>query len=543
MIFKSKLPDIEIPSVGVYQYATSNPNNVSESKVIFIDGITDKKITFGEFKSETKSFAAGLCDKVGFKRGDVLAIISPNQFDYPIVLFGAIAAGGIVTPVNPTYNVTEVSFQLSNSGASVIVSHPLVLPVVVKAATEAQIPHSKIFIFGDEEINGFQPYRALFVDREFEPVTYTPEESKNTIVFLCYSSGTTGKSKGVETTHTNMVANVSQVVSFEKEFTQNSVLMGILVCCPSNIIFPIEKDSYLNEGVSLVVIPKFDLPTFCRVVQDYKVDYAHLVPPILLLLVKSPVVKKYDLSSLRTIVSGAAPLSKSLMNDLNKIYKVTIREGYGLTETSPIVSFTRSNNIVKGKNSFGRWTRQSILPYDVYTNYFRCNNVFLDLELGYNEPGELCIRGPNVMKGYLNNKDATDIAFDKDGFFRTGDVATMDEQENLYIVDRVKELIKYKGFQVPPAELEEILVSYPAVSDAAVIGAYCEADATEYALAYVVLQTDYEQSPELINKIKGYVSDRVAPHKRLKDVIFIDRIPKSVSGKILRRELREKARV
>ncbi|CAG8657993.1 1104_t:CDS:2, partial [Acaulospora colombiana] len=423
MIFKSKLPDIEIPPVGVYQFITSNPNNISDDKVIFIDGITDKRITFGEFKSETRKFAAGLHDKVGFRPGDVLSIVSPNQFDYPIVLFGAIAAGGIVSPVNPTYNVAEVSFQLSNSGASVVVSHPLALPAVVKAATEAGIPHSKIFVFGDKEIDGLQPYR---------------------------SSGTTGKSKGVETTHTNMVANASQMISFEKNLNKNDVF----------------------------------------VVQDYKISYANLVPPIVLLLAKKPIVKEYDLSSLRTIVSGAAPLSKSLMDDLYNIHKISIKEGY---------------------------------------------------ELGYNERGELCVRGPNIMKGYLNNKAATDAAIDKDGFFHTGDVAIMDEQGNLYIVDRVKELIKYKGFQVPPAELEEILISHQAVLDAAVIGVYCEADATEYALAYVVPQTGYERSQESIHEIKEYVSNRVAPHKRLKDLLFIDQIPKSASGKILRRILKEKA--
>ncbi|CAG8729176.1 15678_t:CDS:2, partial [Acaulospora morrowiae] len=163
-------------------------------------------------------------------------------------------------------------------------------------------------------------------------------------------------------------------------------------------------------------------------------------------------------------------------------------------------------------------------------------------ELGYNESGQLCVRGPNIMKGYLNNKEATDASFDKDGFLYTGDIAVMDEQENLYITDRIKELIKYKGFQVAPAELEEILISHPAVSDAAVVGFYCEADATEYPLAYVTLQVSHEQSPELLREIQNYVADQVAPHKRLRDVICIDQIPKSASGKLLRRVLKEKAK-
>ncbi|CAG8508153.1 16160_t:CDS:2, partial [Acaulospora colombiana] len=440
---------------------------------------------------------------------------------------------GIVSPANPTFNVVEASFQLSDSGASFIVAHPLTLPIVVKAAAEAQIPYSKIFVFGDEEIDGVQPYRTLFVDREFEPMEYTPEESRNTTAFLCYSSGTTGKNKGVETTHTNMLS------------------------IPSIIIFPIGKNLILDYHLStavlphlwvnhappfrsnFVIIPKFDLATFCRIVQDYKVDYAHLVPPIILLLVKSPIVNEYDLSSLRTVTSGAASLSKSLMDDLYNTHKISIKEGYGS------VGILLSNVEAKVISEDGQGNKY-ILLYDMvsYTvNGFNYNDILLDSELGHNKPGELCVRGPNVMKGYLNNKDATDSVMDKDGFFHTGDIAIMDEQENLYIVDRVKELIKYKCFQVAPAELEEILVSYPAVLDTAVVGVYCEEDATEYVLAYVVLQTGYEQSPELITKIKEYVSDRVAPHKKLKDVIFIDQIPKSASGKILRRILREKAKV
>ncbi|CAG8726057.1 4402_t:CDS:2, partial [Acaulospora morrowiae] len=337
MIFKSKLPDIEIPSIGVYQHVTSNPYNISEDKEIFVDGITDKKLSFGEFKRKSKRFAAGLHDKVGFQRGDVLAIISPNQVDYPIVLFGAIAAG----------DVAEISFQLSDSGTSVIVTHPFFVSMVAKAAAEAQIPHSKVFLFGNEEVDGFQPCSSLFVDRDFEPIEYTPEESKNTTVLLCYSSGTTGKSKGVETTHTNMIASVRQMVSFETEFGPHNIFMGIL---PFFHIYGLQVLLHfaLILGASVVLLPKFDLRTFCSVIQSYKVNYAHLVPPILLLLAKSPIVKEYDLSSLRTITSSAAPLSTRLAADIYKIYNIHVKQGYGLTEASPLVSLVDEKNIVQG---------------------------------------------------------------------------------------------------------------------------------------------------------------------------------------------------
>ncbi|CAG8763317.1 3679_t:CDS:2, partial [Acaulospora morrowiae] len=286
-----------------------------------------RKITFGEFKRDTKRFAAGLHDKAGFKRGDVLTIISPNQVDYPIVIFGAIAAGGKVSTANPTYTAHDLSFQFTDSGTSIIITHPLCLSATIKAADEAQIPHSKIFLISDNEVNGFQPYYTLFVDREFEPIEYSPEEAKNTTAFLCYSSGTTGKNKGVEITHTNIVANLKQIVSFELELGPKNIFMGVL---PFFHIYglTILLHFALILGGTTVSIPKFELETFCRVIQDYKVNYAYLVPPIILLLVKNPIVKQYDLSSLQMIVSSAAPLSRSLADDMLSVHNIPVKQGY-----------------------------------------------------------------------------------------------------------------------------------------------------------------------------------------------------------------------
>ncbi|CAG8745642.1 15263_t:CDS:2, partial [Acaulospora morrowiae] len=367
---------------------------------------------------DTKKFAAGLHDKVGFKRGDVLAIVSPNQVDYPIVLFGAIAAGGIVSPANPTYTVKELSFQLSNSGASMIISYPSCLSTIIEAAAEVGIPRSKIFLIGDKEVDGFQPYSTLFIDREFEPVEYTPEEVKNTVAILCYSSGTTGKSKGVQTTHTNIIANVEQFISIDKGLSQKEVFMGVL---PFFHIYGLNLllHAVLILGASTVLIPKFDLATFCRVVQDYKVTYGHLVPPIILLLVKDPTVKEYDLSSLRVIVNGAAPLSKSLIDDMLSIHNITVKQGYGLTETSPVISVDDEKGSTKGiYRSVGK-----LLP-NIEAKIIAENGQELDC----NQPGQLCVRGPNVMKGYLNNEEANNAAFDSDGFLYTGDVAFIDDQ-------------------------------------------------------------------------------------------------------------------
>ncbi|KAF0510187.1 acetyl-CoA synthetase-like protein [Gigaspora margarita] len=313
MIFKSKYPDIDIPGVGVYHYGTSNQNGISDDKVIVIDGITDKKITFGELKSNSKKLAAGL-QTIGFKRGDVLMICSHNQLDYYTVIYGAIAAGGIIFPSNPWYKVDELAIQLIDSRTSIIFAHPDYLSTVVKAAEKANISKSKIFLFEEREIDGFQPYCSLISDHEIEPVSYTPEEARTTVAFIWYSSGTVGKPMGVEITHTNIVANVAQISTVD-DSGKDDIFIGVL-------------------GGSTVVIPKFYLKNFCSCIQKYKISYVHVVPPIVVALAKYPDLKYYDISSLRMILSAAAPLGKESSEEFYKILKVPIKQGYGLTETS-----------------------------------------------------------------------------------------------------------------------------------------------------------------------------------------------------------------
>ncbi|RIA84359.1 hypothetical protein C1645_879964 [Glomus cerebriforme] len=527
VVFRSKIPDIEIPPIGIFQYVFSNPNNISENKAIFIDYKTDKRLTFAGLKSDSKKFAAGLQDKLNFKRGDVLSILSPNQIDYATVIFGTLVAGGIVSPSNPMSTVKDYTIQLKDSGASVIIVHPLFLSVAINAAKEANIPESKIFLFGDEKINKILPYNSLFGEREAIPIEYTPEEVKTTTAYLCYSSGTTGIPKGVESTHHNMVANVMQILSIEKDAHPEIVYVGVL---PFYHIYGLSVLMHfiIVLGASCVVIPKFDFETFCRIIQDYKVGIAHIVPPIILALVKHPKVKEYDFSSLKLVISGAAALSKELSESFYNVHKIKIKQGYGLTETSPVNHLCFTENIVPGSCGI-------LLP-NIECKLIDENGQ----EVGYNTPGELCIRGPNVMKGYLNNKEATDAVFDEDGYFHTGDIALVDENEYFYIVDRVKELIKYKGFQVAPAELEAILISHPSISDAAVIGIYSEEDVTEYPVAYVVTKQQSQHTIEFSGEIRKFVDSQVAPHKKLRGgVIFVDQIPKSASGKILRRKLRE----
>ncbi|CAG8620672.1 3040_t:CDS:2, partial [Racocetra persica] len=259
-------------------------------------------------------------------------------------------------------------------------------------------------------------------------------------------------------------------------------------------------------GATTVVLSSFDVKTFCEAIQKHKVNHIYAVPPIIIKLVDDPVVQNYDLSSVKMVISAAAPLGDKLEKKFYEMFKIPVLQAYGLTETSPILHYPDLINPTPG--SIGKLipnVKAKILSKDGH-------------ELGYNECGALYVQGPNVMKGYLNNKKATDAVFDKDGFFETGD-----------------------GFQVAPAELESILLTHDAVSDAAVIGDYCEAEATEIPIAYVTIKNGHEQSQDLVKQIQSYVNKKVAPHKKLRGgVLFIDKIPKSDSGKILRRVLRDK---
>ncbi|RIB11178.1 hypothetical protein C2G38_2204141 [Gigaspora rosea] len=462
MIFKSKYSDIKIPQAGIYQYVTSNPNKIPDEKVIYVDGVTGRSYTFGEFKHETKKFAAGLQDKLEFKRGDVLAIFSPNQVDYPIVLLGTIAAGGKVTTANPIYETTKLSYQLIDSGASVLIVHPEILEAAIEASIDAKIPASRVLLFGDKEIKAYKPYRSVLInDRIIEPIYYTPEEAKSTTAYLFYSSGTTGKRKGIELR--------TQTCGSFKKFLVLQVLG--------------------NRGATAIIHSNFSVETICESIQKFKINRIYTTPPIILNLVNDPSAQQFDLSSVDKIICGGAPLSDQSERKFYNIFKIPISQGY---------------------------------------------------ELGCNEPGELWIHGPNIMKSYLNNKVATDAAIDKDGFFNTGDIVYVDEQGNYFIVDRNKEMIKGLGFHVTPSELESILLTHAAVSDAAVIGYYSEKDATELPTAYVTIKNGYKQSRALAEEIQSFVDEKVLPYKRLRGgILFIDRIPKNASGKILRRLLKE----
>jgi 4-coumarate--CoA ligase len=286
-------------------------------------------------------------------------------------------------------------------------------------------------------------------------------------------------------------------------------------------------------GAQVVVLPKFELPKFCQLVQDYKITVAHVVPPIALALAKHPIVSNYNLSSLTKTMSGAAPLTKDLVDAVYSRLKIGIKQGYGLSETSPVTHMQTWDDWSKKIGSVGK-----LVP-NMTAKYIGPD----EKEVSIGETGELWVKGPNVFQGYLNNDEATKGCVTEDGYFKTGDVGFQDPDGHFYITDRVKELIKYKGFQVPPAELEGILLGNPKIADACVIGINDPAQATELPRAYIVPAPGNEPTPEFAAEIADWLSTKVANHKKLRGgVRFVKEIPKSQAGKILRRLLKEQAK-
>jgi acyl-CoA synthetase (AMP-forming)/AMP-acid ligase II len=391
------------------------------------------------------------------------------------------------------------------------------LPFLDKArAAAAEAGLTELFVFGEAE--GAIPFNSLMeTDGTAPSVRINPFED---LVALPYSSGTTGLPKGVMLTHHNLVSNLRQMEGLDY-FTENDTLLCVLPLFHIyGLVVILNMGLYM--GATIVMMPRFDFEQFLKSVTQYRVTLAHLVPPIVLALSKSPIVDDYDLSSLKLIFSGAAPLDEHLTRACKQRLNLNIRQGYGMTETSPVTHSSPADPASVKYGSVG----------------FAAPNTeckIIDLESGEplkpNKEGELCVRGPQIMKGYLNRPDATAATIDSENWLHTGDIAYVDEDGHFFIVDRAKELIKYKGFQVPPAELEALLLTHQAVADAAVIPCPDE-EAGEVPKAFVVLRGE-----ATAEELMDFVEQRVAPYKKVRLLEFTDKIPKSPSGKILRRLL------
>ncbi|KAG8525246.1 uncharacterized protein KY384_008890 [Bacidia gigantensis] len=542
MLVESPYPPIDVPNVDIWSILFENQNRpYPDDKPIYIDANTSRTYTYAQVRSTAIDFGKGLRSAWEWRKGDVLALFTPNCIDTPAVTWGTHWAGGVVSPANPGYTTDELAFQLKDAGAKALITQKALLKVATEAAQRAGIPKDRIILIGDDrdasaEFKHFSSIRNVAGTSRYRRAKV---DSQKDLAFLVYSSGTTGRPKGVMLTHENIVANILQLsVGEGANLSWKGGLEGqgdrILGFLPFFHIYGLNclVHQCLYSGWTLVVMPKFEIEKFCYNIQHYKITYAYVVPPIVLLLGKHPVIDKYDLSSLRMMNSGAAPLTEDLVQAVYRRIKVPIKQGYGLSETSPT---THTQPWETWNTSIG--SVGTMLPNQ--TAKFMSPE---ETEVPIGETGELWIRGPNIFIGYHNNAEATANALTPDKYFKTGDVGYLDKDGNFFITDRVKELIKYKGSQVAPAELEGILLGHPKITDAAVIGIEDKAQATELPRAYIVLKTDVEKRQGTADEIATWLQEKVANHKRLRGGIrFVNEVPKSASGKILRRLLKVKA--
>ena len=517
IIHASPLPEVEIPEVTITAHVLRRAGELTD-RVAIRDTSGATSYTFGQLAEAIGRLAGGLAGR-GFGPGSVAGILAPNMPEYAVVFHGAAVAGGAVTTINPTYGASEVRFQLQDAGATMLFTIAPALETALAAVEGTEV--STVAVMGSAGDAGLPEGVETLDGLLGDLIEQVPVDVAEHTVVLPYSSGTTGLPKGVMLTHRNLVANIEQC-RHAILYTDDEVALAAL---PFFHIYGMQvlMNGLLANGVTVVTMPRFDMVEALRTVQDLKVTRFFAVPPMVLGLAKAPVVDDYDLSSLRQIFSGAAPLGAELAAEAGERVGCEVVQGYGMTELSPVSHCTVEGDYRPGTSGVTVSNTETRIV-DPATGE--------DQEVG--QRGELWVRGPQVMKGYLNNPEATEATLDADGWLHTGDVAIVDEHHHVSIVDRLKELIKYKGFQVPPAELEALIVTHPKVADVAVIGVPDD-EAGEVPKAFVVPVAGESVT---LDEIQELVGEHLVSYKQVRVLEVIDAIPKSASGKILRRELR-----
>ncbi|KAH8722725.1 hypothetical protein GQ44DRAFT_751280 [Phaeosphaeriaceae sp. PMI808] len=556
MVIKSRF-SFPIPQVSLPTYIFESPTEELPKTPAYISAKDPEKyhLSLHDYRLYAQRLASGL-RRSGLQPGDRVLLFSGNTLYFPSTVMGVIMAEGIFTGANPTYVARELVYQLQDSGARYLICAESSLDTGVAAAKQIGMSADRIFIFDDgvatfegkkveknTELGNVRHWTELLDSVENGSKYHWPnlqsKEELDRVVALNYSSGTTGVAKGVMITHRNYVVNCSQQLhmasqtsDYEEELARTRMLCFLpMYHAMAQATFCVNA---MKLRVAVYVMPKFDFLEFLTYVQKYRITNLVLVPPIIVAMVKHPATKKFDLSSVERVTSGAAPLGREVCDEFEKLWpsgQVNVKQGWGMTEVTCAATMFSPD---KRSESFS--------VGEILAN---CEaKIVLDdegkAEAPQGERGEVWVRGPNVMKGYWNKPDATKATLTPDGWLRTGDVAYVDKDNHFFIVDRIKELIKVKGLQVAPAELEAILLEHPDVQDVAVIGVTI--DGNELPRAYVVPQTPEKATPEVAEGIKSWLAERVSRHKRLEGgVHFVDAVPKNPSGKILRKELREKA--
>ena len=516
MIIRSPYPDVEVPEISLPGFVLERADERGAAPAV-IDGLTGRTLSYRDLAASVRRVAAGL-QAHGVARGDVLGLCSPNGPEFVVAYYAAASAGAAITTMNPAATGPEMAAQLAAAGARWLVTSPEVFQDKGRqAAADAGVRET--FVYGAAD--GATPFTSLSGAVRTGSL---PAVSPDDLMLLPYSSGTSGLPKGVMLTHRQLVSSLCQSI-VPHQVRADDVVIGVL---PMFHIFgmQVSMNLTLRAGATLVTIPRFSLDSFLGVVEAYRVTRAELVPPIVLALAKRPEVDRYDLSSLRVIASGAAPLGLDLARACAERLGCRVKQGYGMTELGGASHLAPDT---------GPDDPESIGPA-IPGVQCRVVDTATGADAAPGQRGELLVRTPAAMLGYLNNPQATAATIDADRWVHTGDIATVDERGWFRVVDRLKELIKYKGYQVAPAELEGILLASPCVADCAVIGSP-DLEAGEVPKAFVVLRPGCTSDGLL-----DWVAQRVAPYQKIRCLEVVDQIPKSASGKILHRILHEAER-
>ncbi|WP_295627346.1 AMP-binding protein [uncultured Corynebacterium sp.] len=513
-------PDAVIPDESIFDYVFGDIAPEHADKVAFVD--SGATTTYSELKSMVEAFAGALAAR-GIGKGDVVALHCPNSTTFAVAYHGILRANAAVTTVATLATAEDVAKQLTASGAKMILTTSAIGWAGTNGAENAGFTGDQII--GLTGVHGISEMIA-----EGHPAPEQDIDPSTDVAVIPFSSGTTGVPKGVMLSHTNLIANLVQVT----DGTTTILGEDTVAVTPLPFFHIYGMNALLNLLLRMratqYTMSKFDLGDFLEIIQDHKANFAFIAPPIAVALAKHPAVDQYDTSSMKTMLSGAASLKEELAKQVEDRLDCEMVQGYGMTEMSP-VSHLRVGDAAP-LNSIGT---------AVCNTEFKIVDVASDdlpeipkPDSGHSAPGELWVRGPQVMLGYLNNEEATKSTLLEGGWLRTGDMAELDADGNTYIVDRLKELIKYKGYQVAPAELEAVLLEHPKIADAACSGIIGR-DGEEIPKAYVVAQPD---SGLTESDVMEFVEQRVAPYKKVRAVEFLEAIPKSATGKILRKDLK-----
>lgn len=511
MIFTGPHPPVAVPDTSFTSFVLEHAERYP-TRVATVDIAGERPYTYAELAAAVRRVAGGLQAR-GFRPGDVLAMLAPNVPEYPIAFHAAATAGGSVVALNPLDTADDLATHLNESGARFVLTMPSEVEKATALATRTKV--EEILVFGDAD--GATPFSSLLGEDTLTEPSIDPAQD---VVVILHSSGSTGYPKGVLLTHRNMISNVQQI-SLAAPAIDGEVVLAVP---PFHHAFGLimAMNSSLLQGSTVVTMPRFDPEAYLKAIQDHRVTRLFIVPTIAVLLARSPLVDQYDVSSLRSIMSGGAPLDPEIARLCRERLGCHVSQGYGLTEA--LSSFMQQET--------------PLAPKSVGRNAPNIECKIIDAttgeELGPNQNGEVLIRGPHVMKGYLNAEEATKQVLEPDGFLHTGDLGYFDGEGELFLVDRIKELIKYNGQQVSPVELEAVLLTHPKVADAAVVGVLDER-VGELPKGFVVAK-----EPVTSEEIMAYVAERVAPYKKIRRIEFIDEIPRTPVGKIERRTLKQR---